>query len=505
VPTLDSVISRAAMSAPNAIAIREWNGQEMSYQQLDLAVHRFASWLHSNKVLDADSVAIHLPNCAAFFIGQFGSFRAAAVATYVNFRLAYLEAKRQLIVSNAKVIITTESKAKELRNDPDFNHMLIVSNSTSHSQFPTLQDIVSTDLPPLLPNIGKEDSDALIRFTSGSTGEPKGLIVTHRSWMLRAMALLSEEMRMNPNSTTLVLGQVSHQAGLFVIPTFLQHSTLVVMEKFDLKQITELLSSIEVSTVQIVPTMFSLILNDTAASEAFAKANIVRVIYGGSPIRPALLDQAMKLMPTTEFVQSYGSHEAGSISYLNSADHHDAKFRQSAGRLFLPVEVRLHEPNEDGVGEIEVKNPWLPSARLTSQGREAITEEWTRTGDLGMLVGEHLYLNDRLNDLIITGGFNVYPAEVENIICAHHQILDCAVSSAPDDIWGEKVIAFVVLKKSKEYDEISLREHCKSLLASYKVPKEFRVIEHLPLNANSKPDRRKLSNDLWAGYSRRIN
>ena len=504
-PTLDSVITRAAMAAPSAIAIREWNGQELSYQQLDVAVHRFASWLHANEVLDGDAVAIHLPNGAAFFIGQFGSFRAAGVATYVNYRLSYSEAKRQLMVSNAKVILTTEAKANQLRNDPDFDKTLIVSNESSHGQFQTLQDILATDLPPLPTNVGKEDSDAIIRFTSGSTGEPKGLIVTHRAWMLRAMALLTEEMRIPAKSTTLVLGQVSHQAGLFVIPTFLQHATLVVMEKFDLAHIAELLSTIEVSTIQIVPTMFSLILNDAPASQAFAKANIARVIYGGSPIRPTLLEQAMKLMPNTEFVQSYGSHEAGSISYLDGADHQDAQFRQSAGRLFLPVEVRLHEPNSDGVGEFEVKNPWLPNARLTSQGRQAITEQWTRTGDLGMLVGEHLYLSDRLNDLIITGGFNVYPAEVENIIGAHPQVLDCAVTSAPDNTWGEKVIAFVVLKDPTEYDESSLKEHCKTLLAGYKVPKEFRVIEQLPLNANSKPDRRQLSIDLWAGYSRRIN
>ncbi len=125
----------------------------------------------------------------------------------------------------------------------------------------------------------------------------------------------------------------------------------------------------------------------------------------------------------------------------------------------------------DGIGEIEVKAPWLPNARLTAQGREPITEEWARTGDLGEMVDGNIFLHDRMNDVIISGGFNVYPVEVEKIIGAHPQVLDAAVASAPDDKWGERVIAFVVSRDPAAFDEQSVRDHCKSCSPATRCPR----------------------------------
>jgi acyl-CoA synthetase (AMP-forming)/AMP-acid ligase II len=312
-------------------------------------------------------------------------------------------------------------------------------------------------------------------------------------------------MKIRENSTTLVMGQLSHQAGLFVIPTFLRGGTLLVMEKFSLASVAEILRTRQVSTAQIVPTMFTLILNDPQARAAFAASGLDRIVYGGSPIRQTVLEEAMSLLPDTEFVQSYGSHEAGSMTILDGAGHKDGKLRHGAGQALLPVQMWLHKVGRDGIGEVEVKSPWLPSARLTPEGRIPITDEWARTGDLGEIADGHLYLRDRMNDVIISGGFNVYPVEVEKIIGSHPHVLDAAVASAPDDKWGERVIAFIVTRKAGEFDEASVREHCKSQLAGYKVPKEFRVIPEMPLNPNGKPDRRGLSESLWAGRDRRIN
>jgi long-chain acyl-CoA synthetase len=365
--------------------------------------------------------------------------------------------------------------------------------------------VIAQALRPSFGTEGLEDGDALIRFTSGSTGDPKGLIVTHRAWLVRAVSMQAEEMRIRPGSTTLVLGQLSHQAGLFVIPTFLQHATLLLMEKFELGSVADILSTQEVSCMQVVPTMFTLILNDRRARDALAGSSVQRIVYGGSPIRQSVLQEAMKLLPQAEFVQSYGSHEAGSISFLDGAGHRHPALRNGAGRPLLAAEVRLHGRDADGIGEIEVKAPWLPNARLTAQGREPITDAWSRTGDLGELVDGNIFLRDRMNDVIISGGFNVYPMEVEKVIGSHPQVLDAAVASAPDDKWGERVIAFVVSRNPAEFDAESVREHCRSQLAGYKVPKELRLIAELPLNANGKPDRRGLSQHLWAGHARRIN
>jgi acyl-CoA synthetase (AMP-forming)/AMP-acid ligase II len=277
------------------------------------------------------------------------------------------------------------------------------------------------------------------------------------------------------------------------------------MPKFSLSTVAEILSTQTVSCMQVVPTMFTMILNDPEARQAFGRSTLDRIVYGGSPIRQSVLQEAMSLLPKTDFTQSYGSHEAGSISFLDGAGHRDPKLRYGAGRPMLATAVRVHEPNVDGIGEIEVQAPWLPHARITVQGREPITEEWARTGDLGQLVNGNIFLHDRMNDVIISGGFNVYPVEVEKIIGSHPDVLDAAVASAPDDKWGERVIAYVVSRNPAAFDAAGLRDHCKGLLAGYKVPKEIHLISELPLNPNGKPDRRRLSQSLWAGQARRIN
>jgi acyl-CoA synthetase (AMP-forming)/AMP-acid ligase II len=499
------VISRAAVLTPDQVAIREWGGREVRYAELDAAVSSFAAWARSVGAQEGDAIAIHLPNSAAYLIAQFGSFRAGGVAAYINNRLSATEARRQCRLCNARIIVTTQEKAAELRQAPELVQAVFLVDGPAGPGTHSLWDVVAAGLRPSFGTDGLEDRDAIIRFTSGSTGDPKGLIVTHRAWLVRAVSMLAEEMRIKPLSTTLVLGQVSHQAGLFIIPTFLQGGTMLMMEKFGLGAVADILSTQSVSCMQVVPTMFTLILNDPGAREAFARSNVERIVYGGSPIRQSMLKEAMSLRPGSDFVQVYGSHEAGSITFLDGAGHRDPRLRHGAGRPLLPVGVRVVEPNVDGIGEIEVKAPWLPNARLTAEGREPITEEWSRTGDLGQIVDGNIFLHDRMNDVIISGGFNVYPLEVEKIIGAHPQVLDAAVASAPDDKWGERVIAFVVSRDPGTFDEESVREYCKSLLAGFKVPKEFHLIPELPLNPNGKPDRRRLSQSLWAGHARRIN
>ncbi|MDO9406714.1 MAG: class I adenylate-forming enzyme family protein [Polaromonas sp.] len=504
-PTIDSVIARAAQSAPQQIAVREWQGRHITYAELDAAVSSFAAWARQQGVQAGEAIAIHLPNSIAFLVAQFGSFRAGAVATYVSYRLMPNEARRQFSISKARMVVTTPEKAAEFRRDPAFASTVLVVDGPADGAVHSLADVIDSGLRPDFDTDGMEDSDAIIRFTSGSTGDPKGLIVTHRAWLLRAICMQTEEMRIRPGTTTLLLGQLSHQAGLFVLPTFLQNGTLLVVEKFSLDTVADILSTQAVSCAQVVPTMFTLMLNHERARTALAESGLQTVIYGGSPIRQSVLEEVMAVLPHTEFLQSYGSHEAGSITVLDNAAHRDPRLRHSAGRPFLAVQLRLSTPNADGVGEIEVKSPWLPNARLTPQGREPITEAWSRTGDLGELIDGHVYLRDRMNDVIISGGFNVYPVEVEKVIGAHPQVLDAAVASAPDDQWGERVIAFVVPRQPGAFNEAGMREHCKAQLAGYKVPKEFHLIPEMPLNVNGKPDRRSLAQPLWAGRERRIN
>lgn len=505
-PMIDSVLRRAAAAAPDRIAVREWDTRrEFSYAALDAAVSAFANWMRGQGFAPGGVVGIHLPNSIDFLIAQFASFRAGGVAAYVNHRLAASEAARQFKLGGARIIVTTADKARAFREDPELAGAIFVLKDGHLPLGHPMEDaIAGRDRHEIITD--REDCDAIARFTSGSTGAPKGLLVTHRAWLVRAVSILAEEMPIVPFSSTLVLGPLSHQAGLFVLPTFLRFGTLVVMDGFGVDKVAAVLSSQRISCSQMVPTILHLVLEDPASREALRCSGLDRLIYGGSPIRRAVLDEALALLPATEFVQGYGSHEAGSISYLDGPAHRDPEARYSAGRPFLAAEIRVRKLETGGeFGEIQVKAPWLPHARITEAGREALTGEWASTGDLGELRDGLLFLHDRLNDVIISGGFNVYPLEVEAVLNAHPAVESAAIVSAPDESWGERVIAFVVPRKGSAFDGEALRRYCREHLANYKVPKEVHPIPEVPVNVNGKPDRRKLSQPMWEGRERRIN
>lgn len=504
-PTIDEVVARAALSAPDGIAIREWDsGRRFTYREFDRAVTAFAAWLQADGLREDDSVAIHLPNCFEFLVTQFAAFRAGGVAAYVNFRLAPEEAARQMRLANAQVIVTTAEKAEFFRADAQLGsarYVVIGAGGIGGS----LSDIIADGARGCIVVGGREDRDAIARFTSGSTGAPKGVLVSHRAWLIRAVSILTEEMQIVPYSATMVLGPLSHQAGLFVLPTFLRLGTMVIIDGFDVDKVAAALRSERISCTQMVPTIMHLVLENATSREALRTSGLDRLIYGGSPIRRAVLDEALALLPDTEFVQVYGSHEAGSISSLDGVGHRDPVLRNSAGRPFLAAQIRIRGDGTSGIGEIEVKAPWLPHARITEAGREALDGQWAATGDLGEYRDGYIYLRDRMNDVIISGGFNVYPLEVEAALNSHPSVRMSAVASAPDERWGERVVAFVVAKDKQAFDPQSVREHCREHLANYKVPKEIHAIPEIPVNANGKPDRRRLSQPFWEGKSRRIN
>lgn len=506
-PTIDAVLSRAAELAPGRIAVREWeSGLEVDFARLDRWASAVARRIAAAGLGIGDRVGIHLPNGAHFLTAQFGALRAGAVATYINYRLHPVEAIRQMAMARVRAIVTSAERAAAFRDEGMFRDALILVSDGGPPAGESLAALLeAAPAEPFVPPAGLEEADAIARFTSGSTGVPKGILVSHRAWLLRAMSLLAEEIKVGHHSTTSVMGALSHQGGLFVLPTFLRQATLLTFKRFDLDQAAAALRTLRIATMQVVPTMLHMILDHAGMRNALAASGIRQIIYGGSPIETRVIENALDLLPQCNIVQSYGSHEAGSISHLEGAAHRDPLLRRSAGRPFLAAEVRTAPLAGSEYGEIEVRAPWTPRGRITEHGRETVHAEWIPTGDLGEIRDGFIYLMDRANDVIISGGFNVYPQEVETVLNAHPAVLRSAVVSTPDDKWGEKVIAYYVAHGGRAADEAALREHCRGQLAAFKVPKEFLRIAQIPLNANGKPDRRRLSDPLWHGHERRIN
>jgi acyl-CoA synthetase (AMP-forming)/AMP-acid ligase II len=505
-PTIDAVLTRAASAVPDRIAVREWeSGRAVTYRMLDDWATAFAMHLVALELNDGKAVGIHLPNCAEFLVAQFGSVRCGAVAAYVNYRLIPEEAARQLKLAEVCTIVTTPERATAFRADAALAHAeYVIVGSEDGPQ--AIRSILTRERvkPVQLPYI-VEDADAIIRFTSGSTGDPKGVVVSHRAWIIRALSLLAEEITVEDGSMTMVLGLLSHHATLFVLPTFLRHGTLLVFDHFDIDRTADALAELPVARAQMVPTMLKMFLGHPRGREGLRTSSLRQIIYGGSPIEPSAIADALELMPRCDFVQTYGSHEVGSVSHLGGADHRNPALRASAGQVFLAASVRTRPIPGTDLGEIEVKAPWMPHARITANGREPIREEWIPTGDLGEVRDGYVFLRDRANDVIISGGFNVYPMEVERVINEFPGVVTSAVVSEPDLKWGERVVAFIVLKEAAAFHEDELRMHCRTHLTGFKIPKEFRQIDQVPLNPNGKPDRRRLSDPLWHQQERRIN
>jgi len=506
--TIDSVLARASDLTPHNVAVREWeSGREISFRTLDSWVSALANFLVSTAgIRTGDRIGLHLPNTAEFLVAQFGSIRAGGVASYVNFRLQPTEAARQMKLADVRAIVTTAESAKIFREDPDLAGLPIVVADGGRPLGHPLSEITATAPSRRAePPAGLADADAIARFTSGSTGLPKGVLVTNRAWLIRAVSLLSEEIKAEPGSTTMVLGPLSHAAGLSVLPTFMRSGSMLMFERFTIEKATEALRTRKVDGIQMVPTLLKMFIGDPKAREALIASQIKRLVYGGSPIEPQVIEEALDVLPRCDVVQSYGSHEAGSISYLDGPGNRDPELRKSAGRPFLAAEVRIAPIEGSDIGEIEVRAPWTPRARITEKGREPVLEEWVPTGDLGVVQDGYVFLKDRANDVIISGGFNVYPMEIEGVINAHPGVLTSVVVSAPDPKWGERVIAFVVPRDPSVLQGEILKEHCKDKLAGFKIPKEFISASDVPLNPNGKPDRRKMSEPLWGGRDRRIN
>jgi acyl-CoA synthetase (AMP-forming)/AMP-acid ligase II len=504
--TIDSVLAWASDLAPENIAVQEWeSGRTIDFRTLDNWASALANFFASVGLRAGDRVGLHLPNKAEFLVAQFGSIRAGGVASYVNFRLQPEEAARQFKLAEVRSVVTTSERAAIFREDRDLADMIIVVADGGQPLGHSLAEILSAaPSRRAVAPANLADADAIARFTSGSTGLPKGVLVSNRAWLIRAVSLLAEEIKAEPGSTTMVLGPLSHQAGLFVLPTFMRTGSMLLFERFTVEKATAALEQRRIETVQMVPTLLKMFMTEQKARAAIAAAGVKRLVYGGSPIEPQVIEDCLDVLSDCDVIQSYGSHEAGSISHLDGPGHRSPELRKSAGRPFLAAEVRVARREDSDIGEIEVRAPWTPRARITEKGKEPVNEEWVPTGDLGEIRDGYVYLKDRANDVIISGGFNVYPMEIEGVLNTHPGILTSAVVSAPDPKWGERVIAFVVPRDASVMEGDILKAHCKNRLAGFKVPKEFLAVSEVPTNPNGKPDRRKLSAPLWSGRDRRI-
>jgi acyl-CoA synthetase (AMP-forming)/AMP-acid ligase II len=354
-------------------------------------------------------------------------------------------------------------------------------------------------------------------YTGGTTGLSKGVMLSHANLYINALSAVAAVAR-PAGAVGLVVAPFFHVAGCGLALQMMQRLvTQVVVPMFDEAAVLQAIQAERVTETFLVPTMIRRLIEHPRFAE-FDLSSLGMLLYGAAPMDVALLDQAMRALPRAEFCQAYGMTElAPTISVLLPADHRpgpdQARRLRSAGRPVPIAEVRIvdgqgRELPPGAVGEISARGPMVMRGYWNKplETAAALRDGWMHTGDGGYMDADgYLYVVDRLKDMIVTGGENVYSAEVENALAQLPQVSMCAVIGVPDDKWGERVHAVVVLRAGAELDEAAVLSHCRDLIAGYKCPRSVEFRTELPLSPAGKLQKFLLREPFWAGRERRVN
>jgi len=353
------------------------------------------------------------------------------------------------------------------------------------------------------PDVDVDENDIYkIHYTSGTTGTPRGVIMTYRNRKEQiANVFMNADRLISKEDVFLHVAPLTHAAGYYSIPFFLKGAKHVILDKFDPKTLLETVEKEKVTCTLLVPTMIVLLLEyEHLQDHDFS--SLQRIFYGTAPMPTAKLKQAISIFGNV-FRQNYGLTEAVQpLSCLTPEQHvasgmeEEVRRLASAGKRAIGPDLRIIDDNDRDlpageVGEIILRGPHISPGylNLPEFTAETYRRGWLHTGDLGYLDKDgYLFIVDRKKDMIISGGFNIYSREVEIFLDSHPAVLESAVIGLPDEIWGELVTAFVVLKADKPIPtEQELIDFCAGKgLTRYKLPKKIRFIETLPKNENGK-------------------
>lgn len=477
------------------VAIRD-NYRELRYEELNAQAAAFADGLRQMGFVQGDRVAIFMPNRAEYITALFGLFKGGFVAVPVNAKLHASELAYIVQHCAARAIIFSD-KLREvvevaLKDLPHVAHFGVDDNEPQSFSAVIARGedngFIDADVDP--------NDVAWIFYTSGTTGQPKGAMLTHRNLISSTMNALAEMIDVQPEDTVLHVAPLSHGSGLYALPVIARGGRNLIHSagSFDPEDV---LMTIEREKVTIIaflaPTMVHMLVR---ADTSLSASSVRRVVYGGAPIDPNLMKTAIARFGNI-FVQLYGQGEAPmTIAYLRPQDHHDVAL-ESAGIVRTDVEVRLLDENGDEVpdgeeGEICVRGDVVMRGYLNddSANAKALRNGWLHTGDMGQFKGGYLYLLSRMNEVIISGGTNIYPTEVENALLLHSSVSEACVFGIPDEKWGESVVAAVVV--SSPVSASDLQQHCRNHIASFKKPKEIVFVGSLPKSAYGKILRREV-------------
>jgi long-chain acyl-CoA synthetase len=517
--TLGDIPRCGAISWPDNLAV-VYENKRYTYKQFNERTNRFSNFLAEAGFKKGDGLAVMAENCSAYLEVYFSAAKIGMRVTPINVRLG--DDEIAYIVNDSESIFFIvgdgyEEKAKQLKDRfQNIKKWVTLDNPVpGFLDYERVLENSSAEEPDLEKYDIQEDDLAILMYTGGTTGRPKGVMLSHRSTVLAGISAAMSFGFSEEDSTCFVL-PIFHVSWWPILAILLVGGKVCINRKPNLELVFKLIQDEKCTHINLVPTIYGWML-DWPNVEKYDFSSLRLMSYAGSPFPVEVLKKCIQKFGN-KFSQGYGATEtAGAgVTGFPWRDHHlvgpKAKYLASAGKPMSTSRVKIVDeedrtlrPNE--YGEICAKGKHImmgywKNPKLTA---EVLKGGWYHTGDMGYMDEEgYVFMTDRKADMIISGGENVYPKEVEDIIYQHPAVKECTVVSAPDAKWGEVVQAVVVLKSGQQATAEEIIEHCKKNLAGYKCPKGVAFWDDIPKTVVGKIMKKEAKKMFWEGKDRMI-
>jgi acyl-CoA synthetase (AMP-forming)/AMP-acid ligase II len=486
-----------------------YKDQKLTFEEVHKNSNRLAHALFQLGLEKGDRVSFLLANSIHSIEIDFAMLKSGLVRVPLNTRLSEEEQFHMITETDSKAILFTEEfadRVASLREKLSEVYLFCqVDGTPKYAWIIPIYEVMKTvtDEEVLVPLT--EEDYATLQYTSGTTGRLKAAIHTQGSWAAMAANILST-LTIEKGDIMMHAAPLTHASGILVLPHWIRGAANAILPGFHPQEFLQAVETIKPTTLNLVPTMIVMVLSHPDV-EKYSFESVRSLIYGASPMPREALKRGLECWGP-KFIQYFGQTEAPLILTTLSVEDHLLALENSTyydrllscGRPTVTTQIKIVDANKQElpigeIGEIIVStnqgmSGYWQEPELTA---ETIQGKWIYTRDMGYIDEEgYVFLVDRKSDMIISGGFNIYPREVEEVLYQHPAVLEAAVIGVPDEKWVESVKAFIVLKEGYHVTEQELINHCKVHLASYKKPKEIEFIESLPKSAVGKVVRRML-------------
>ena len=471
-------------------------GARLDFGELSERIRRVAGALSRLGLQKGDRIALVAPNCIEYPEIVCGAADAGLTTATLSARSTPAEIAAACDDCGARLLIAHETlaEAADAARAATVERVLLIGDEYEAWLASAL---------PCGPHPDLEETDPFtLVYSSGTTGQPKGILISHRSRVLTFHGMAMEYGCYGPDDFQLGIAPLAHGAGFaFIMATLYTGGTVDVLPRFDPALVVEKLATAPYTGVFMVPTHFHAIFTlETAFLDRHrGRTTALRTIMSNAAALPqATKENIVAYWGDGRLHETYGSTEAGIVTNLRPGDQLTRK--QSVGHPFGPTRVRLLDDQgaevKDGeVGELYSISPYLFNGYFgkSDETAAAMRDGWVSAGDLARRDADgYIYIVDRRKDMVVTGGINVYPREIEEVLHRHPAVKEAAVIGVPDDRWGEALVAYVAVHADCNVAPHELDQHCRSTLSGYKVPKAFRYTDALPRNAGGKVLKTKL-------------